>query len=303
MRSKCLALLVILLAVITQANAQELVLATYQYSTNNRLANIQPLATHLENLLGRKMVTRSYPSVHAFLAGIRNNEVDIALINTFGYLLLDASPGGYPMKPELVLEVKAGTADNYRTAIVARNDFPANSLQELPRYAATSRIILVDPGSTSGNLVPRLALSSVGLNQPEKEFRTLVYGGNHHATMDSIGSGTVDLGAMGSTEYFNYIREPANASRVKIIWHSPEIPLGPVLVNNRLSQALKDSVLTVLLDLHRSNKQALEAVKKGWSEAGNAMKYIRMKKDYYLPFRKELGTDESIREILEQFAR
>lgn len=43
-------LLFLLAAVVI--HAQSLVLATYQYATNDRLVNIQPLATHLSKELG-----------------------------------------------------------------------------------------------------------------------------------------------------------------------------------------------------------------------------------------------------------
>ncbi len=74
------------------AKAQTITLATYQYADNDRLANIQPLADFLKEKCHVNVKVKSYPTVHLFIQALQNNEVDIALINTFGYLLLGASP-------------------------------------------------------------------------------------------------------------------------------------------------------------------------------------------------------------------
>ena len=63
-------------------------LATYTYSTNDRIENLKPLARELETRLEREVQTTSYPDVESFISGIKSNKVDIALINTLGYLIL-----------------------------------------------------------------------------------------------------------------------------------------------------------------------------------------------------------------------
>ena len=109
---------IIVLCVAGIAAAQDLRIATYQYADNNRIANIAPLAAHLKANYGINSTVHSYPTVHTFIAAIRNGEVDIALINTFGYFLLEASGKPYPMQPVLALEVPATARDNYKTAFL-----------------------------------------------------------------------------------------------------------------------------------------------------------------------------------------
>ena len=67
---------------------QPLKLATYTYATNNRISNLEPLSRELEKVLERPVHIKSYPNALSFIDGIRLGEVDIALINTLGYLLL-----------------------------------------------------------------------------------------------------------------------------------------------------------------------------------------------------------------------
>lgn len=282
--------------------AQAIVLATYQYADNNRIANITPLAKHLQAKLGREVKVVSYPTVHLFIEAIQKNEVDIALINTFGYLLLEASPTKYPMQPMLALQVPAAAQDNYKTAIVAPINSPINSLNEIKQHAPSARLMLVNVGSTSGNLVPRLSLANVGLPEAERNFKTVSYGKNHKATIDSIASGYAEIGAVGSSEYFSFISKPENLQKIKLVWLSTEIPLGPVLVNNAMDATVKDSLRQAMLQINTDNAAALLSVKNGWSEARQAEQYISITPAYYSAFKQQLGTTEDLQRILRQFA-
>jgi len=277
-------------------------LATYQYADNNRIANISPLAAFLTAKIGRKVEVKSYPTVHSFIEAIQRNEVDIALINTFGYLLLEASKETYPMKPFLALEVAPEAVDNYKTAIVAPAGSGIDNLEDVKGYASKSRLLLVAEGSTSGNLVPRLALTKMGIVDAEKDFKEVAYGRNHKLTIEAVANGNADLGAMGSTEYFKFIEHPQNKAKIKLVWMSPEIPLGPVLINNALTIEMKAHISKMLLELHELQPESLLAVKNGWSEAKQAVKYIRIDADYYKPFEKQLGKRADLQKILKKFA-
>lgn len=279
---------------------QNLKLATYQYATNDRIQNITPLAIHLKEKLGLEVEVKSYPTVHLLISAIKNNEVDIALINTFGFLLLESS-GSFPMEPLLALQVKAGTADNYKTAMVVPFNSRLSSMESIQKNAPVTKLMLVNVGSTSGNLVPRLALSMEGLNNPEMEFRLVSYGKTHQATIDSVALGKTDLAAVGSSEYFSFINNPLNKNKIKLLWLSPEIPLGPVLLNKHLSASLRKALTDELIILNENNPKALESVKDGWSEARDADKFIRIDSSYYKPFKKQLGEEAQLNRILKQF--
>lgn len=284
------------------ATSQSLVIATYQYADNNRIANIQPLADHIAKQTGQRVQVKSYATVHLFIEAIQNNEVDIALINSFGYFLLEASSKKYPMKPYAVLHVREDAKDNYKTAIVIANRFAADTLRDVKRIASSARLMLVSPGSTSGNLVPRLAFSSIGIINPETDFKTVSYGKNHKAAIDAVIDGNADIASVGSTEYFSLLQDTSRANQIKLLWLSPEIPLGPVLINNRMSGELRESIVALLLNLHQSNGLALESVKNGWSEAKQTDYFIRLPKNYYTPFLQQSGDEKTMTRILKQFA-
>jgi phosphonate transport system substrate-binding protein len=284
------------------AAAQPLRIATYQYADNNRIANIQPFADELKSKYSIDAEVKSYPTVHAFIDAIRKDEVDIALINTFGYFLLEASGKAYPMQPLLALEVSETAKDNYKTAFLANPSSPIRSFDGIKKAAAHTRLALVAKGSTSGNLVPRLALSYAGLPDAESSFAEVKYAGTHATAIDAILENKADLATMGLTEYQRYLaKDSSNARKLRLVWTSPEIPLGPVLFNKKLATGIRNKIQKAFTELHLQNPAALASIKAGWSEAKQATRYIEITDAFYDPFRKVLGNKEDLQRILRQF--
>jgi phosphate/phosphite/phosphonate ABC transporter binding protein len=285
------------------SQSQKLILATYTYADNNRLKNIAPLADELSARLGVSVETKSYPTVQAFIADLKAGKVDLALINTFGYLLL-ATDKHNPMKPVAAMEVAPTTRDNYKTILVARPSVAIQNAQELRQKAKEYSFLFVAEGSTSGNLVPRMYLSSLGIKNPEGAFNRVSYGGNHASTLAQVVQGQADMAAFGSEEYYKLLAQhPASKEKVKVLWLSDEITLGPVMVRKDLPEGLQEKIMSVLLSLHTTNPEAFSAVKAGWSEAKGAIHYRTINDRYYDNFRNLTGSRADLISILNQFAK
>ncbi len=278
-------------------------MATYQYADNNRIGNIQPFAQYLQSGYGIETQVKSYPTVHAFIDAIRNDEVDIALINTFGYFLLQAAEKPYPMHALLTLEVSEEAKDNYKTAVLSSPSSTIKSLKGVKKAAAKTRLALVAKGSTSGNMLPRLAFSHAGIKDAEQSFSKVIYAGTHAKAIDAILNGEADLATMGLAEYQRYLaRDSSYHSSLRLVWVSPEIPLGPVLFNNKLPQEQRNTIIKAFVDLNEKKPEVLASIKSGWSEAKQATKYIAISDAFYDPFRKVLGNQKDLERILRQFA-
>lgn len=278
-------------------------IATYQYADNNRIANIEPFVQHLKTAYGMDARVKSYSTVHSFIEAIRNNEVDIALINTFGYFLLEAADKPYPMRPLLTLAISEDAKDNYKTAFLASPTSTIMSLKDIKSAASKTRLALVAKGSTSGNMLPRLAFSYAGIRDAEQAFSKVMYAGTHAKAIDAVLNGEADLATMGLTEYQRYLaRDSSYASKLRLAWVSPEIPLGPVLFNNKLTKENIAMISKAFFELNETNPEALASIKAGWSEAKQATKYIAITDSFYDPFRKVLGNQKDLERILRQFA-
>ncbi|WP_181899410.1 phosphate/phosphite/phosphonate ABC transporter substrate-binding protein [Flagellimonas nanhaiensis] len=287
------------------AFAQEkdtLVVATYRYALNDRIENLKPLSGYLSKLFQVNVTTKSYQTSRELIKAIHREEVDIAFINTFGYLLLASDDK--TMEPLATLKVHRKAKDNYKTVLLANKSVEISDLQSLRGRAEELSIMFVSETSTSGNLVPRLILSSIGLNSPESQFKQLFYGQNHANTLEQLSRGKVDVCAVGSTEYFKQIESnPGLRDKINAIFLSDEIPLGPVLVRKSLSKSFKRKFTRLLLRLHTKNKKVLEAIKSGWSEAKKTKNFIKIDDSYYDSFRQLNGNEIDLKLILTKFSK
>ncbi len=297
-------LLVLAMLALTVMHAQVIRLATYQYADNDRIKNIQPFANHLKAKYQYKTSVKSYPTVHALIEAVQNNEADIAFINSFGYLLLEASGKPYPMHPVAALEVRNDAKDNYKTAIIVAAGVQLENISGLKPKAKDLRLALVNKGSTSGNLVPRLAFSAAGIKDPEQSFATFEYTKTHAAAIEAVLNGKADIAAMGNNEYDKYMAmDSTNKQKLKLLWLSPEIPLGPVLFNNRFGSAVGAELQNALLELHLHDTAALDAIKAGWSEAKQTTQFIPISKSHYDALRKINKNKKEFGRILKEFTQ
>ena len=301
-KAKIIFLIAVLIGLTScKSDKKPLTLATYTYATNNRIDSLKPLSVELESLLNQPVDVKSYPDVASFIEGIKSDEVDIALINTLGYLLL--SLDNKNMQPIVTLKVKQDAVDNYKTVLLTNND-DITDLNGLKEHADSLSMMFVTEGSTSGNLVPRLLLSSIGIKSPAQQFKEVSYGGNHTSTFNKLTAGEADICAIGSNEYFKQIQADSTLlNKTRLLWISKEIPLGPVLINNRLTEADKEKISDLFLSLHKKNPEALQSIKDGWSEAKQAEKFYPIIDSYYDNFRKLNGNNTDLSDILNMFVK
>ena len=296
-------LFLFLLFLITEGNAQTFRLATYRYDTNNRIANLEPLANHIEKTIGIPVEIHSYQSVPEFITALQMGEVDLGFINTFGYLLLSASEKKHPMWAPVTWVVPKGTRDVYKTSFIARTNSTID-WTKLKDKSAEIRLALVAPGSTSGNLVPRLLLNNRTLSNPDQEFKSLQYAGTHKAAVEAVVNASADLAAMGQDAFQVFLQEnPGFKSELREIVVSPEIPLGPALVNTRLPVALQEKLVACLLIVHQNNPQVIEQLRAGWTEARKATHFEKINPNHYQQLLEAFGPSEAVSGILLQFAQ
>jgi phosphonate transport system substrate-binding protein len=280
------------------SNTQTLVVATYQYGDNPRLQNIEPFATHFGEVADIKTIVKSYPTVHLLLQAMNKGEVDVAFMNTFGYLLLREQNSLYEISAALHLPDVAASV--YKSVIVSPRKNGVTSLQNGVARASDNILILVSPGSTSGNLVPRLKLASLMEDDPEMFFLELQYAERHDLALQNMLKEGFALAAFGSEEYYKLGADTVNITK---LWESPPIPLGPVVCKKELPENLKISLIKALLELQEQNPEALESVKAGWTEAKPADRYTVVDDTYYEGLINLAGNRERAMKIIRKFAK
>lgn len=280
------------------SNSKTIVVATYQYGDNPRIKNIEPFSIHFGEVADIKTVVKSYPTVHLLLQAMNKGEVDIAFMNTFGYLMLREQNSNYEISAALHLPDSAASV--YKSIIATQKENRTRSLQDAVDRAGDNVLIFVSPGSTSGNLVPRLKLASMMPDDPEPFFLEVQYAQRHDVAVQNMLKEKYSVAAFGSEEFYKL---GADTLKVRKLWESPPIQLGPVVVKKDLPENIKNDLKKALLDLHEQNSPALESVKAGWTEAKPADKYIVIEDAYYESLINLAGNRERAMKIIRRFAR
>lgn len=276
----CLLVLIYILINLGCARQEPLILATYSYSNNDRIANIFPLAEALSKSIDLPIEVKSYADVNSLIEAILIKDVDIALINTHGFLILEQYE--HDMEPLVALNSDNLQELNYRAVILSREANKISSIEELKKKSNQLKFMFVAEQSTSGYFIPKRFLSKIGIDNPKDTFKKVEFGGNHQDTFDLLLKGATDLIAVGSNEYYTQLtNNPSLKEEIELVWMSGEIPLGPVIVSERLRPEKVHLIQNILLDIHISNPEAFDAVKMGWSEARNSNRFIEVSDTQY----------------------
>jgi phosphonate transport system substrate-binding protein len=120
-----------------------------------------------------------------------------------------------------------------------KGDSPYQSVADLRGKS----FAFVDPASTSGYLFPRAGLIKLGLGEPEKFFGQVVFAGAHDAAQLAVLNGRVQGGASNYRVMDNLLKRGAlKPGDVRVIYRSPDIPLGPLAYRRDLPAATKAAV-------------------------------------------------------------
>lgn len=239
------------------ADPQELTFAVVQDERMSVLSKRwQAALEHLSKKLGRKIsfyATTSYASVvEAMLGGF----VDFAKLGPKIYLVAaEKSPG--TIVPIVSFAKPAdyfiGPCGCYHALLITKKGGPYTSIDPLKGKV----LALVDPGSTSGNAVPRALfpekIASKGL---EEYFGKVFYSGSHDASALAVVHGRADAAFVASENLSNAITTGlVKKEDFSYLWWSPQIPLDNISVNTRkLSPELSKRIQDTFLRMHEDEE-------------------------------------------------
>jgi phosphonate transport system substrate-binding protein len=184
---------------------------------------------------GLKVDTFVGSDYNATIEALRAGHVDVALLGPFSYVLATTVA---PVEAFAVTVVARTMQPSYKSVIIAPKDGPINSIADIKGRT----FAFVDPGSTSGFMVPSVAFVKAGIT-PEKDFKRVMYSGGHDATIVAVGSGKVDAGAVADRIYERGCAKGlADCSKLKVVWTSPAIPNDPLLYRKNLPEETKAKI-------------------------------------------------------------
>ena len=181
--------------------------------------------------------------------------------------------------------VDASGNPGYWSLIVAPKDSKLTSLDDLLKCDQSLNFGLGDPNSTSGYLVPMTFVFAANGVDPKKCFQN-VTNANHETNAMAVANGQVDAAA-NNTENMALIERnnPDAFKKIKIIWKSPLIPSDPLVISNKLPDAMAEKIADFVLN-YGTDKSAGDAAKQKEVLAGlDWAPFRKSDNDQLLPIR------------------
>ena len=222
----------------------------------------KPVTDRMEKLTGKKIqffMPTSYASV---VEGLLSHFVDVAVLGPYTYVIANSKDPSvevfatYAKRPGHMQEEGPG----YRGVLISKKGSKYTSIKSLKG----SLVGLTDPGSTSGNLMPRVAFTKVIGMELEKFFDKVVYTGSHELSTVAVVQGKVDAAFVASHRFDNVVNKgEATLEGVNILWQSDPIPQDPFVYRNTLCNDIKANIRETFLDLKGKpgSKKFLDNVK------------------------------------------
>lgn len=210
------------------------------------------------------------PDYNGIIQGLLGGTIDIAIMGASSYASI------YLKDPEAVDPVlttkQADGSTGYHSIMVARADSGITDLAS----TKGKKLGFADPDSTSGYLVPNVALPAA-IGAPIAEFYSETgFGGGHENLVLGVLDGTWDVGTtFGSGQ--GEFSEGYTSGNLRImvdkglldmddlveVWQSPLIPNGPLMVSNKLPADMKAKVTTFFAELPKTDFECFDSFTSG----------------------------------------
>lgn len=205
--------------------------------------NGKVLEAYLKKDLGMEVSVELPQSYVAVVEAFGSKRADVAILNTFGYILANDKYG-----VEAHLKLMNRGRDEYWGQIIARVDGP-KTIKELNG----KKFAFVDPASTSGYLLPQRLFK-----QEKIKIKEHVFAGRHDAVVTAVYQRQVDGGATfytppdddGSVKDARMLVKtqfPDVYDKIKILQLTGPIPNDPISIRKDLPENLKKKICDSLV--------------------------------------------------------
>lgn len=208
------------------------------------IADSRPFIEQLEKNIGMKVKPFVAIDYSAVIEALKSDKLDIAFLGPNAYVLARDKVKAH-VEPVARGVMQETGSSSYKALIITLPNSPIQKISDLKGRT----FALVDPASTSGNLVPRYVFEKNGVN-PEKDFKSLYYSGTHQASLIAVKEGKVEAAAIADEVYNLAIgRGTLKATDLKVIFSSDSIPGSPFVIRTNLPKDLQDKLRKGIMGL------------------------------------------------------
>lgn len=237
----------------------------------DQIRNTQCVADGLKAATGVSEVKLfASPNYNGVIQGLLGGTIDIASMGAASYAAI-ALKDDKAVDPILTYTGSDGSS-GYYSIMVARKDSGIKTLADLKG----KKIGFADPDSTSGYLVPNVALPKE-IGMPVKQyFSETGFGGGHEnlvlAVLDKkfdagttfgSGVGKWEEGYSGGNLHQMVAKGNLDMDDIVQVWKSPLIPNGPLMVSNKVPADMKAKVKAFFMELPKKNLACFQSFTQG----------------------------------------
>jgi len=220
-----------------------------------------PFVNYLSKELGTKVTLRIANDYAAVIEGQRSGNIHVASYGPSSYAR--AFTTGAKIEP-FAIETNLDGTKGYHSVLWVKTDSPYKKIEDLKG----KNLCLVDPNSTSGNNVPRFAMSKMGI-VPEQFFGKVVYAGSHENAVLGVQQGTCDAAFnwWNDESESNLLRmsrkNMVKAEDFRVIFKSEQIVNSPMAYLSDLPAELKAKLKEAVLDLPKKDPEIFKKITDG----------------------------------------
>ncbi|MQA67539.1 MAG: phosphonate ABC transporter substrate-binding protein [Alphaproteobacteria bacterium] len=227
------------------------------------LTRFKPLAAYLEKKLGVSVEVFTASDYAGIVQALSGGHIQLGRLGPASYAAgyLDSNGGIEP----LVMNVEPDGGKGYHSILIVNAGSPYKSLADLKGKT----LAWADPNSTSGFLVPSVALRDEGVD-PQKFFGRTIFAGGHEPGVIGVLKKNFDAaftwtspGHKAGQLRLMMDRNMMKLDDIRIIWTSPLIPNPLWSVPTDMPGDLKQSLTTIFLDLVKDDMKIAEAAAQG----------------------------------------
>lgn len=204
------------------------------------------LGLHMSKKLGMPVEMVEANGYGTAVEALRSGKLDLCNSSPMPYLVAQAKIGVVPL---VVPALADGSPSTYYSIFITHPGSGLKTLDDLKKRAASITFAFADPASTSGHLIPRGKLETMGIDA-EKNFKRVIFASNHTASVLTVKSGKVDVAAVTKTLLERMIRDGRiKADEVVTLWQSPPMHQSVIYTRKTMDSALRDEIVKCFVTL------------------------------------------------------
>ena len=248
---------------------------------------MEPIRLYLQKKLGMDVEFIFTTDYTAVIEALRTKKIEAAELGPFAYVIATRKPG-----VECIATFgRDGKPWMYHSCIFTSPATGIKTMEDVKKRSKSLTLCFADPASTSGHLIPRAHLTSIGLN-PQNAFKEVIFSGSHAASILNVKSGKVDIGCSTiDLEIDKLIREGmAKRSDFVVLWVSPPIINDAITLRQDLNKDFIKKVRDAFVSMAHDDFPAFNAYAKLYYANTRDMSYIPIQDSMYNGLRKIAAT-------------